>query len=234
MLDVNGINVSYGEVRVLWDVSFRVNEGEIVVLLGGNGAGKSTALKTISGICPLESGRIEFNGGDLCRLDAPGIVKKGIVHVPEGRHLFGEMTVEENLIMGSLTGEARKRRGETLEECYALFPRLNERRKQAAGTLSGGEQQMAAVARGLMARPRILMLDEPSLGLAPLLVRDIFNIVKQIRGRGITILLVEQNVQSTLRFCDRAYVIENGRVTLSGTGAELSENHHIKTAYLGA
>jgi branched-chain amino acid transport system ATP-binding protein len=234
MLDVQHIDVSYGDIQVLWDVSFRVEDGEIVVLLGSNGAGKSTILKTLSGINRVSAGSIAFNGEDIGVLHPSEIVKRGIIHVPEARHLFNEMTVEENLIMGSLFGIAKELRQETLAECYALFPILKERRKQAAGTLSGGEQQMAAVARGLMAKPRILMLDEPSLGLAPILVQEIFNIIKTIHGQGITVLLVEQNVTSTLRFCDRAYVIENGRVALSGTGLELMENPHIKEAYLGA
>lgn len=234
MLDIKQINAAYGELQVLWDVSLRVEEGEIVVLLGSNGAGKSTVLKAISGINPLSSGKIMFNEEELSALTPVEIVKRGIIQVPEARHLFNEMTVEENLIMGSLFGEARALRAQTIDECYQLFPILKERRTQIAGTLSGGEQQMAAVARGLMAKPRILMLDEPSLGLAPILVRNIFDIIKTIHEKGITVLLVEQNVTSTLEFCDRAYVIENGRVVLSGTGRELMENPRIKEAYLGA
>lgn len=234
MLDIKHIHAFYGEIQVLWDISFQVHPGEIVVLLGSNGAGKSTVLKTISGITPVRSGSIFFNEEDLSLLSPVEIVKRGIIQVPEARHLFNEMTVEENLILGSLFGEARAQRAQTLEECYELFPRLKERRSQIAGTLSGGEQQMAAVARGLMAKPRILMLDEPSLGLAPILVQDIFNIVKTIHEKGITVLLVEQNVASTLKFCNRAYVIENGRVVLSGTGKEMMENPRIKEAYLGA
>jgi branched-chain amino acid transport system ATP-binding protein len=234
MLDVQHIDASYDDIQVLWDVSFQIREGEIVVLLGSNGAGKSTILKHISGVGKVQAGKIEFNGEDLGALQPVEIVKRGIIHVPEGRHLFNEMTVEENLIMGSIHGEAAALRRETLAECYHLFPRLKERRSQAAGTLSGGEQQMAAVARGLMAKPRILMLDEPSLGLAPLLVQEIFDIIKRIHQQGITVLLVEQNVTSTLQFCHRAYVIENGRVILSGTGRELMENQLVKEAYLGA
>jgi len=233
MLKLENVNMSYGDVQVLWDVSFEVKEAEILVLVGANGAGKSSTLKTISGLQRVSSGRIMFNGEDISQLPAEEVITRGIVHVPEGRRLFNEMTVEENLIMGSLNGEAKKLRNQTMEECYALFPRLLERRKQSAGTLSGGEQQMLAVARGLMAKPKLLMLDEPSLGLAPVLVQDIFDIVKSVNKQGITVLLVEQNVQSTLTFCDRAYVLENGKISISGTGKELLNNEHVKTAYLG-
>ena len=233
MFKVENVNMSYDDLQVLWDVSFEVNEGEIVVLVGANGAGKSSMLKTISGLQKVSSGRIEYNGDDLTKIDPAEIIKKGIVHVPEARRLFNEMTVEENLIMGSLHGEAKVKRHETMEVCYNLFPRLRERRKQAAGTLSGGEQQMAAVARGIMSLPKLLMLDEPSLGLAPVLVQDIFEIIKGIREQGITVLLVEQNVQATLTFCDRAYVLENGKITLDGTGKELLNNEHVREAYLG-
>ncbi len=233
MLKLENVNMSYGDVQVLWDVSFEVKEGEILVLVGANGAGKSSTLKTISGIQKVQSGSITFNGEDLTQMPADEVIKRGIVHVPEGRRLFNEMTVEENLMMGSLHGTAKGERFKTMEECYVLFPRLKERRKQLAGTLSGGEQQMLAVARGLMAKPRLLMLDEPSLGLAPVLVHDIFEIVKSVNKQGITVLLVEQNVQTTLTFCDRAYVLENGRIVLSGSGKELLTNEHVKTAYLG-
>ncbi len=233
MLKVNNINMSYGDVQVLWDVSFEVKQGEIIVLVGANGAGKSSILKTISGLQRVSSGSIEFEGKDLTRMPGNEIINTGVVHVPEGRRLFNEMTVEENLIMGSLHGEAKQKRSESIEESYALFPRLFERKNQLAGTLSGGEQQMLAVARGLMSKPKLLMLDEPSLGLAPVLVQDIFEIVKSINKQGMTVLLVEQNVQTTLTFCDRAYVLENGRITLSGTGKELMNNEHVKTAYLG-
>jgi branched-chain amino acid transport system ATP-binding protein len=233
MLKVENVNMSYRDLQVLWDVSFEVNDGEIVVLVGANGAGKSSILKTISGLQQVSSGTIEYNGDDLTKIDPAEIIKKGVVHVPEARRLFNEMTVEENLIMGSLHGEAKVKRKETLEKCYNLFPRLRERYKQAAGTLSGGEQQMAAVARGIMSLPKILMLDEPSLGLAPVLVQDIFEIIKGVRDQGITVLLVEQNVQSTLTFCDRAYVLENGKITLEGTGKELLNNEHVREAYLG-
>jgi len=233
MFKVDNINMSYGDLQVLWDVSFHVDEGEIVVLVGANGAGKSSILKTISGLQKVSSGIIKYDGEDLTKIDPAEIIKKGIVHIPEARRLFNEMTVEENLIMGSLHGKAKEKRYETMEECYDLFPRLRERRKQAAGTLSGGEQQMAAVARGIMSLPKLLMLDEPSLGLAPVLVQDIFDIIKGIRKQGITVLLVEQNVQATLTFCDRAYVLENGKITLDGTGKELLNNEHVREAYLG-
>ncbi len=233
MLKVENINMSYGDLQVLWDVSFEVKEGEIVVLVGANGAGKSSVLKTISGIQKISSGDITLNGESIANIEPSEIIKKGIVHVPEARRLFNEMTVEENLIMGSLHGEAKEKRYETMEKCFELFPRIKERRKQLAGTLSGGEQQMVAIARGLMSLPKILMLDEPSLGLAPVLVQDIFDIIKGIRHQGVTVLLVEQNVQTTLTFCDRAYVLENGRITLEGTGKELLNNDHVREAYLG-
>jgi len=233
MLKVNNIDMSYGDLQVLWDVSFEVKEGEIVVLVGANGAGKSSILKTISGLQQVSKGTIILNGENISNVNPSEVIKHGVVHVPEGRKLFNEMTVEENLIMGALYGEAKEKRYETIKECYSLFPRLDERKKQLAGTLSGGEQQMVAVARGLMSKPKILMLDEPSRGLAPVLVQDIFNIIKSINKQGITVLLVEQNVQSTLTFCDRAYVLENGKVVLEGTGQELLNNEHVKTAFLG-
>ena len=233
MLNVKNIDMSYGDMQVLWDVSFEVKEGEIIVLVGANGAGKSSILKTISGLQKVSNGNIEFTGRSLNNILPEEIIKEGIVHVPEGRRLFNEMTVEENLIMGSLHGKAKQKRMDTLEECYNLFPRLRERKSQLTGTLSGGEQQMVAIARGLMSLPKLLMLDEPSLGLAPVLVQNIFEIIRDINKKGITILLVEQNVQMTLKFCNRAYVLENGRITLTGTGNELRNNEHVKSAYLG-
>jgi len=233
MLEVRGIDVFYGDLQVLWDVSFEVRGGEILVLVGANGAGKSTVLKTVSGLLRPRRGTIVFDGVRLDQAPTDRIVAHGVVHVPEARRLFREMTVEENLVMGSLTPEAKRRRAETLAWVYELFPRLKERRRQAAGTLSGGEQQMAAIGRGLMARPRLLMLDEPSLGLAPVLVQDVFAIVRRINQEGVTILLVEQNVRQTLAMCHRAYVLENGRIVLSGTGKELLANEHVKQAYLG-
>ncbi len=233
MLKVDAINVAYGDLQVLWDVSFEVQEGEIVVLVGANGAGKSTTLKTISSLLKPMSGTIEFDGRRLDKLPPNKIIEQGVVHIPEGRRLFPDMTVEENLIMGSLYGEAKKKRSQTLDYAYELFPRLKERRKQLAGTLSGGEQQMLAVGRGVMSLPRLMMFDEPSLGLSPLLVQDIFNLVKKVNQEGVTVLLVEQNVNQTLSMCHRAYVLENGRITLSGTGDELMANQHVKEAYLG-
>jgi len=233
MLKVEGIDVFYGDLQVLWGVSFEVREKEILVLVGANGAGKSTVLKALSGLLRPRSGSIEFGGVRLDRSPADRIVGHGVVHVPEARRLFREMSVEENLIMGSLAPEAKRRRGETLAWVYDLFPRMKERRKQPAGTLSGGEQQMCAVGRGLMALPKLLMFDEPSLGLSPILVEEVFNIVKRINKEGVTVLLVEQNVRQTLAMCDRAYVLENGRVVLHGAGRELLADDHVKEAYLG-
>jgi len=233
MLKVNGINVFYGDLQVLWDVSFEVKEKEILVLVGANGAGKSTTLKTISSLLTPVSGTIEFDGVHLDRLPPNKIIEQGIVHVPEGRRLFPEMSVEENLIMGSLFGESKSKRKETIEYAYSLFPRLKERRKQMAGTLSGGEQQMLAVGRGLMSLPKLMMFDEPSLGLSPILVQNIFDLIKKINQEGVTILLVEQNVTQTLAMCDRAYVLENGRNVLEGTGNELMANDHVRAVYLG-
>jgi branched-chain amino acid transport system ATP-binding protein len=233
MLKVDKINVFYGDLRVLWDVSFEVKEKEILVLVGANGAGKSTTLKTISSLLTPTSGSIEFNGVRLDQLPPNKIIEQGIVHIPEGRRLFPEMSVEENLIIGSLFGESKNKRNETMEYAYSLFPRLKERRRQMAGTLSGGEQQMLAVGRGLMSRPKLMMFDEPSLGLAPILVHNIFDLIKKINQEGVTILLVEQNVTQTLAMCDRAYVIENGRNVLEGTGQELMANDHVRAVYLG-
>ena len=233
MLKVNKINVFYSDLQVLWDVSFEVKANEILVLVGANGAGKSTTLKTISALLTPKTGSIEFNGVRLDHLPCNKIVEHGIVHVPEGRRLFPQMSVEENLIMGSLYGEAKSKRLETIDYVYSLFPRLKERRKQSAGTLSGGEQQMVAVGRGLMSLPRLMMFDEPSLGLAPILVKEIFRLIKKINAEGVTVLLVEQNVIQTLAMCDRAYVLENGRNVLEGTGAELLANEHVKSVYLG-
>jgi branched-chain amino acid transport system ATP-binding protein len=233
MLKVSGIDVFYGDLQVLWDVSFEVREKEILVLVGANGAGKSTTLKTISGLLKPRKGSIEFDGVRLDQLSPDRVIGQGVVHVPEARRLFREMSVEENLIMGSLSPEAKKKRYETMDWVYQLFPRMKERRKQAAGTMSGGEQQMCAIGRGLMALPKIMMFDEPSLGLSPILVQEVFEIAKRINKEGVTVMLVEQNVRQTLAMCDRAYVLENGRVVLQGTGQELSNDHHVKEAYLG-
>jgi branched-chain amino acid transport system ATP-binding protein len=204
-----------------------------VALIGANGAGKSTTLKTISGLLRPRSGGILFNGTPIHTVEAFKLIETGIAHCPEARRLFVEMTVEENLDMGSLRGEARKQRAKSKEMVFGLFPRLSERRRQPTGLLSGGEQQMVAIGRGLMAMPKLLMFDEPSLGLAPILVREIFNIVKTIREQGTTVLIVEQNVKQTLAIADRAYVLENGRVVMQGAGQALLIDEHVKTAYLG-
>ena len=233
MLKVEGLDVFYGDLQVLWNVSFEVREGEIVVLLGANGAGKSTTLKTISSLLKPANGSISFQGHRLDQVPSHRIIDFGIAHVPEGRRLFPEMSVEENLIVGSLAPEAKAKRFQTLEWLYDMFPRLKERRKQPAGTLSGGEQQMAAIARGLMSLPKLVLFDEPSLGLAPIMVSEIFRIVERVNKEGLTVLLVEQNVNHTLAMCDRAYVLENGRIAMSGTGDEFLNNDHIKEAYLG-
>ena len=233
MLKVSGIDVFYGDLQVLWDVSFEVRDKEILVLVGANGAGKSTTLKTISGLLKPRKGSIEFDGVRLDQLSPDKVIGQGVVHVPEARRLFREMSVEENLIMGSLSPEAKKKRAQTMEWVYELFPRMKERRKQAAGTMSGGEQQMAAIGRGLMALPKVLMFDEPSLGLSPILVQEVFEIAKRINREGVTVMLVEQNVRQTLAMCDRAYVLENGRVVLQGTGKDLMADPHVKEAYLG-
>jgi branched-chain amino acid transport system ATP-binding protein len=233
MLKVSGIDVFYGDLQVLWDVTFEVREKEILVLVGANGAGKSTTLKAISGLLKPWRGSIEFQGVRLDQLSPDKVIGCGVVHVPEARRLFREMTVEENLVMGSLAPEAKKRRAETLAWVYELFPRMKERRKQVAGTMSGGEQQMCAIGRGLMALPKVLMFDEPSLGLSPILVQEVFEIAKRINREGVTVLLVEQNVRQTLALCDRAYVLENGRIVLQGTGRELLNDKHVREAYLG-
>ncbi len=233
LLEVRDINVFYGDLQVIWGVSFNVRQGEIVCLIGANGAGKSTILKTISGLLRPTPGEIVFEDERIDQLRPYKLIELGIVHVPEGRRLFTEMTVEENLDMGSLKGESRQRREQSKDIVFELFPRLRERRRQIAGTLSGGEQQMLAIGRGLMARPRLMMFDEPSLGLAPILVKEIFNVINRIRDEGTTVLIVEQNVKQTLSISDRAYVLENGRIVLEGTGQEMLGNAHVKTAYLG-
>jgi branched-chain amino acid transport system ATP-binding protein len=233
MLEIRNIDVFYGDVQVIWNISFEVNQGEIVALIGANGAGKSTVLKTISGILKLKRGEVLFEGKPIYKVDPYKLVELGIVHVPEARRLFVEMTVEENLDMGSLRGEARGKREETRAMVYDLLPRLKERRRQLAGTLSGGEQQMLAIGRGLMGIPRLQMFDEPSLGLAPILVREVFNTIKKINGEGTTVLIVEQNVKQTLLVANRGYVLETGKIINQGTGESLLANEHVKTAYLG-
>ncbi len=227
------IDVHYGDLQVIWGISFEVRQGEVVALIGANGAGKSTTLKTISGLVRPSRGGVLFEGKPIHNVKPYNLIELGIAHVPEARRLFPEMTVEENLDMGSLKGDARDKRAETKETVFNLFPRLKERRKQLAGTLSGGEQQMVAIGRGLMSRPRLLMFDEPSLGLAPILVREIFNVIQRIRAEGTTVLIVEQNVKQTLSIADRGYVLENGRVVLQGTGEVLLKDEHVRAAYLG-
>ena len=231
ILKVSGINVYYGAIHAIKDVSFEVNPGEIVTLIGANGAGKSTTLQTISGLLHSRTGSIEFLGESLMGVPAHKIVSRGLAQVPEGRRVFLQMTVEENLEMGAYTRSGGI--GADLEKVYAYFPRLMERRRQIAGTLSGGEQQMLAMGRALMSRPRLLMLDEPSMGLAPILVEQIFEIIQTLHRAGTTILLVEQNAQAALNIADRGYVLETGRVVTSGTGAELLASPEIKRAYLG-
>jgi branched-chain amino acid transport system ATP-binding protein len=233
LLDVRGIDVFYGDVQVIWDLSFSVGRGEIVALIGANGAGKSTTLKTVSGILTPRKGSILYEGEPLTAVEPYRLVELGVVHVPEARRLFVEMSVEENLDMGALRGEAKKKREQTKEQVFSIFPRLKERRRQLAGTLSGGEQQMVAIGRGLMSLPKLMMFDEPSLGLAPILVQEIFNVVRRIRDEGTTVLLVEQNVRQTLAISDRAYVLETGKVEMQGTGKGLLSDPHVKAAYLG-
>ncbi len=233
LLRVDGIEVGYGDLTAVGDVSLEVREGETVALIGANGAGKTTTLRAVSGLLPLRRGRIEFEGQRIDGLTSAQIVARGIAHVPEGRQLFPTMTVLENLELGARTRAARARRAESLQGVFDLFPRLRERRGQLAGTLSGGEQQMCAIGRGLMARPRLLMLDEPSLGLAPVMVKAIFDDLGRINVQGLTILLVEQNVLRSLQLANRGYVLENGRVIRSGAGPELLASGDIKQAYLG-
>jgi branched-chain amino acid transport system ATP-binding protein len=233
LLLVNNIDVFYGDIQVIWGISFQVNAGEVVALLGANGAGKSTTLRAISGLVPLRRGEILFKGQPLHRTPAHQIIEYGIAHVPEARRLFPELTVKENLIMGSLKQGAREEREESLQKVFKTFPRLAERARQLAGTLSGGEQQMLAVGRGLMSKPKLLMLDEPSLGLAPIVVNQIFEVVQMVREQGVTVLLVEQNVSQTLQVADRAYVLETGRITLEGPCNELTRNNDIIKAYFG-
>jgi len=233
LLEIRRLSFGYGDLQVLWDVDLVVNPGEIVTVIGSNGAGKSTILKNVSRLVRPGSGQLLFQGEDLCRLESHEVVERGIVHVPEGRRIFPEMTVQENLVMGGYVRSARADRARNLERVFALFPRLAERRGQLGGTMSGGEQQMLAIARGLMAKPRLLLLDEPSLGLSPLLVKSTFDIVTEINRQGVTLLLVEQNVLQSLRIATRAYVLESGRVVLAGAGKALLGNDQVKKAYLG-
>jgi branched-chain amino acid transport system ATP-binding protein len=233
MLEVSNLDVFYGKSQALRSVSLKVNEGEIVALVGANGAGKTTLLNTISGLLRPASGHVEFLGKRIDRLAPHGIMKLGICQIPEGRKLFSDMTVGENLEMGAYSSEAWKRKKETIEQVYQLFPVLKERRKQSAKKLSGGERQMVAIGRGLMSSPRLCMLDEPSYGLAPKLFSEVLEVIKHLREEGITILLVEQNVRNTLEVADRAYVLENGRIVLEGKGKDLLQDDMVKKAYLG-
>ena len=231
MLKVEDIHVYYGAIHAIKGVSFEVGEGEIVALIGANGAGKSTILKTVSGLMHPRSGNISFCGDDIAHMDAYKLLRHGLAHVPEGRRIFQQMTVQDNLEMGAYIRKDVSK--DDLEKVFDYFPRLKERRKQIAGTLSGGEQQMLAMSRALMSRPKLMMLDEPSMGLAPILIDQIFEIIKQLHKDGTTILLVEQNASKALEIADRAYVLETGKVILSGTGKELASSDEVKKAYLG-
>jgi branched-chain amino acid transport system ATP-binding protein len=233
VLTLEGVAAGYGDLLAVRSVSLDVREGECVALIGANGAGKTTTLRAIAGLLPIRAGRVRFRGESLAGLSPRRVVERGLAHVPEGRQVFPSLTVRENLEMGARTREARAGRNASFDAVFGLFPRLRERERQLAGTLSGGEQQMLAIGRGLMARPRLLLLDEPSLGLAPLMVRAIFEIVETVNRRGTTILLVEQNVLRALQLCHRGYVLENGEVTLSGGREELLASRHIRQAYLG-
>lgn len=228
ILQVNDLHVYYGSIHAVKGVSFEVNQGEVVTLIGANGAGKSTVLNTVSGLLHPKSGSVVFEDKDLKGVSAHKIVERGLAQVPEGRHVFLQMTVEDNLEMGAYTQP-----NASIADVYERFPRLKERRRQIAGTLSGGEQQMLAMGRALMSHPKLLMLDEPSMGLAPILVEQIFDIIRELHAAGTTILLVEQNAQAALSVADRAYVLETGRITLSGTGKELMESDAVRKAYLG-
>jgi branched-chain amino acid transport system ATP-binding protein len=232
-LEVKDIGIFYGDVQVVFGVSLRVEEGEVVSIIGGNGAGKSTLLRTISGLLHPVGGEILFEKVPIHRAPPEEIVERGIIQIPEGRKLFTLMTVKDNLIVGAFNNRATRQTETTLQEVYNLLPRLKERESQLATTLSGGEQQMVAIGRGLMAKPKLLMLDEPSLGLAPILIKNIFETVRKIADQGTTVLLVEQDVKHSLSLSDRGYVLEHGRIAMEGSAKELLENPHIKTAYLG-
>jgi branched-chain amino acid transport system ATP-binding protein len=233
MLNLNTLNAYYGKAHVLKHVSFEINEGQIGSIVGANGAGKSTLLNVISRIIPLKSGSMGFLGQEIHHYPPHRVVELGLIQVPEGRRLFPSLTVLENMELGAYQGEPKKKRNETMKDVFALFPILEERQDQVAGTLSGGEQQMLAIGRGLMSLPRLLMLDEPSLGLAPLVVQSIFDIIKKINKRGMTILLVEQNVRKALDISDIGFVMENGAITITGKGADIINNEYTKKAFLG-
>ncbi len=233
VLEIEGLDCRYGKVRAVRDLTLEVREGELVTLIGANGAGKTTTLKAISGILRPAAGRIAFDGEDITRASARAILAKGIAHCPEGRHVFPYMSVQENLDMGCYLRRDPGGIARDLRKVFERFPVLEERRRQMAGTLSGGEQQMLAIGRALMSRPRLMLFDEPSLGLAPNLVETTFEIIAEIRAQGVTVLMVEQNAYAALELCDRSYLLESGAVTLTGSGAELLDNPHVKEAYLG-
>jgi branched-chain amino acid transport system ATP-binding protein len=233
MLRIEGLQAGYGNITALWGVDFDVGQGEIVALVGGNGAGKTTTLKAISGLVRPRAGAVLLEGRPITGCTTMEIVERGVVHVPEGRKLFPEMTVRDNLLLGGFPRAARPHQAERLERVFATFPKLRERERQLAGTLSGGEQQMVAIGRGLMARPRVLMLDEPSLGLAPIMVEEMFRIIGEINRQGVTVLLVEQNTEHALAIAHRGFVLESGRVVLAGTGAQLLADPKVREAYLG-
>jgi branched-chain amino acid transport system ATP-binding protein len=232
-LDVHGVNASYGDIQALWDVSLKVNEGEIVALIGPNGAGKTTLMRVMTGLHQPLSGTVKLGNADLHTLPAYQIVEKGVILVPEGRRLFGGLTVLENLELGAYAGRARDLRFRTLKRVFEIFPLLSERQNQRANTLSGGQQQMLAIGRALMGLPKLLMLDEPSLGLAPMIVENIFEVVKLMNNQGVTIFLVEQNARRALELANRAYILEQGRIVGKGTGKELLHNNEVRQAYLG-
>jgi branched-chain amino acid transport system ATP-binding protein len=232
MLAIEKLQVAYGKVQALWDVTLEVPDGEMVALVGANGAGKTTLLKTVSGLLRRQSGSVTFDGKHIEEASPPEIVKQGLVHVPEGRKLFPELTVIDNLLMGAYT-LPQSERPKRMERVFSVFPILKERQKQIAGTLSGGEQQMVAIGRGMMAGPKLLMLDEPSLGLAPILVEEVFSVIVEINRLGVTVLLVEQNTQHALTLANKGFVMELGRIALSGSGSELLANSNVRKAYLG-
>jgi branched-chain amino acid transport system ATP-binding protein len=233
LLEIKGIDVFYGDVQVIYGLSLRVEQGEVVSIIGGNGVGKSTLLRTLSGLTHPRAGKILFEEAAIEKAPPEEVVERGIVHVPEGRRLFKLMTVQENLIIGAYNSRADAHMGNTIREVYTLFPWIEERRDQLAMTLSGGEQQMVAIGRGIMAKPKLLMLDEPSLGLSPLLSQMIFEAVRKIADQGTTVLIVEQDVKRSLKLCERAYVMENGRMVMEGPSAALMDDPHVKSAYLG-
>ena len=234
MLEVKNLSVSYGAIEAVKDISFTVNDGEIVSLIGANGAGKTTTLHTITGLVPAKSGSVMYNGVDLLKTHNNKIVTLGMAHIPEGRHVFTRMSVEENLEMGAFSLKDQSDFKKDLDMVYGLFPRLKERRNQKAGTLSGGEQQMLAMGRALMSHPKTILMDEPSMGLSPKLVKEIFSIIRKLHEQDITILLVEQNAKMALSIADRAYVLETGRITMEGDAKELLNNEQVRKAYLGA